>query len=1387
MFFCSYKKGGDMRHSHNRTSLALGWSFLSWVRLTLLLCGVLSFGMVQATPNFQAAGTAVSSNGAVSPAWPTHVTDDVALLIVESTGGQPATLSTAAGFVAVANSPQATGLTTSGTQLTVFWARATSSAMAAPTVADPGDHVYAQIITYRNVIRTGNPWDVTGGGFKILSSTSLTVTGVTTTVADTLVVQAAARDDDSAAAEFGSITNAGLTSIGLRSDGGTTQGNGGGFAVWDGGQASIGATGNTTATIATAGVNAFLTLALKPAPLVVTSATLNGAASVTVLNGSTITAVVNASVATGSQWRSTGWRISGTAPGAITCIDHTNYGVAGNFTETFTITAPSTVGTYNAYFIAYTDDACGANPSSALVLTGGVVTQSFVEFNSTGGNTATDGLHFYIEDTTKVQVRRANNTGQVYAPGSVPPSTSLDNGIFLRANGQVYGPSHAVGGAFAPGGGMYSTYSITPASPANPSSSGVQQTATGTFGITAGPQVSVQWKYTTPLDFITADVTIIIPPAYAVSAANPVRYYHVYDTFLGGFDSGCGLSFIDSTTGKRLIGTYPPVLANNACSPTTSIPAGASIVESFRERSGLSFSNYCVAGWNSFFFNGTPACSVLQAAAMDNTVVSTYQDTGIGVEFDFTAPGTYTFSYDFVIGSPSVPPYDHLEIQHDGAGTLCPEYITVLACTSSTVPCPAANIVTSGTLTGSITTSPAAPAVTKSDTISIGASPSIQTIALTAAAAGTVTLGSTGLTSGGVASVPLNGTKCWNTATSTQSCALTFVATPCVNAYECLETGVTYNNRTTTPAARNPLYTKLSGTNFKFDVVALQSGGAQATSYTAAANVTVELFDDTASPAPACSAYTGPVASQAISFVSADSGRKTLSTNINLPNAYAKLRCRVTDTNLSPTISGCSSDTFAVRPAAFLLAQNTPNLNAGATFTVQASAVQSNLSSITAAYTATPTLNVGQFTGTPAFTSTAFLPQVLPAATAGVSSGTFTYDEVGNITLPATSPSTYGVSDSTFTATDTASGADDCAAGSASNTPDASGKYGCLIGQSAALTVGRFYPDHFDFTPVFAAGCAAGGFTYMDQPMALGYTVTAKSLARASPNPPGNTALKLYTGGKLNIAALNAGTDLVGRLLPAVVNPLTPTWTNGVASAAASNYTFTRPVTPGADATWGPFDALNLGVAVDDADGRGYAAAVTSFTATTPATCALSSASECRKYASLAAGTTRMRYGRVQLQNAYGSEYLPLPLSIAIQFWNGNWISNTLDACTTIAASQFAWDFLPAGTAGRPNNLGACESALQVNGTAPNYTLRLSAPGAGNSGWSGIRLNLGATASGNQCTTAAVGTGPAATTVGAPWLRFNWTVAGPAGPVDPSGRATFGVYRSPLIYRRENY
>ena len=232
-----------------------------WWLTTFLFLAFAGMHGAQAAPAFQAAGTPVTGTGAVSPAWPAHAVGDIALLFVESTGGQAATLSTAAGFVAVANSPQFTGATTAGTRLSVFWARATSTSMAAPTVADPGDHVYARIITYRGAVPTGDPWDVTGGGIR---NGTVTVTGLTTTVANTRIVQAVSRGNDSTAASFSAQTNANLTGITERSDGGTTSGDGGGFVVWDGVKATAGATGDTTTLVSAPSFNAFLTIALLP-------------------------------------------------------------------------------------------------------------------------------------------------------------------------------------------------------------------------------------------------------------------------------------------------------------------------------------------------------------------------------------------------------------------------------------------------------------------------------------------------------------------------------------------------------------------------------------------------------------------------------------------------------------------------------------------------------------------------------------------------------------------------------------------------------------------------------------------------------------------------------------------------------------------------------------------------------------------------------------------------------------------------------------------------------------------------------------------------------------------------------------------------------------------
>ncbi|BDT70717.1 hypothetical protein os4_02240 [Comamonadaceae bacterium OS-4] len=960
-----------------------------------------------------------------------------------------------------------------------------------------------------------------------------------------------------------------------------------------------------------------------------------------------------------------------------------------------------------------------------------------IEFNSTGGTTAANGLRVVIDPNTQIQVRRLNNSGQVYEPNSLPPSANLDNGVYLRANGQLYGPSHFRLAART----SYNTQTISATTPANPAVSGVQQTATSTLAVTNGPQVSIVWKYTTPLDFLIAEVQVVIPSGFAVSAANPVRYSHAFDTFLGGSDQGCGVTFVD-TNGKRVIGTYPPPLG--VCTSTTTIPAGVTIVESFRERSGLAFSAYCANDWNSFW-DANDTCSVNKAAAMNNLVSNTLRDTGIGVQYQFIAPGTYTFSYDFVVGSPTVPPYDHLEIRHDGMGTLCPEPVQVLACLVSTLPCPAASIVSTGTLTGQVTTTPAVPAVSKTpSTFTVGSGNSIQTVTLQASGSGGVVLGSTGLST-----IPLNGTRCFNTMTGTESCALVFAGTPCVGGYDCLETGAVYNNVIAAGTGRNPLNTKLSGTAFNLDVMAVLADGTPALTYTATSGVTVELFNVPTTVPASCSAYTGPIASRNITFATADLGRKALPTPITMPTAHRNVICRVTDTNVTPTLYACSSDRFAIRPQSLDITTasqtntgltGTPKAVAGSNFDLSAS------SGVTGGYTGTPAIDQTKVVDhNNATIQAGTLTGAFGAATGVAATGSsFRYTDVGNIQFQANA-----VVDTVFAAIDDAAG--DCVAGSSSNTL-AGGKYGCIIGSNASARMGRWYPSHYSFSGSLTPACMAGSFTYMDQD-ALAVNLVVKAHAStggtASATDPvvsrlvsGFTGRASVTFSGDNASSPVAITRLVNPAFP--VMPSNTLWNQGQVSIADS-FAFSKLTTPD-----GPYDSFRIQAAVTDADGS---------TLIGPTT---------------ATGTTRIRYGQLRVGNAYGSELLPLPIPVEARYWNGSaYVLNTLDSCTAFAASAIQMGSYT-------ENLNNCETQLsptssQTLAAGRLSSLQLSKPGKGNSGSVLLTLNVAATpvASATTCVSA---TATPATAANMPWFGTN-----------PAARATFGKYRSPLIYLRENY
>lgn len=215
-------------------------------------------------PAFQAVGTAVSATtGTLTVAWPAHVAGDIALLFVECQGGDTASLSTANGFAQVTNSPQSTGSAGTGSKLSVWWCRATSSSMASPIMTAASNHQYGVILTFRGCASSGNPINISSGGVKASASTTTTTSGVTTTADACLIVEAITKDLDSASAFASAQTNAALTGIAERFDAGTISGNGGGIAVHTGTKATAGATGGTAVTV-TSSISAFMTIALAP-------------------------------------------------------------------------------------------------------------------------------------------------------------------------------------------------------------------------------------------------------------------------------------------------------------------------------------------------------------------------------------------------------------------------------------------------------------------------------------------------------------------------------------------------------------------------------------------------------------------------------------------------------------------------------------------------------------------------------------------------------------------------------------------------------------------------------------------------------------------------------------------------------------------------------------------------------------------------------------------------------------------------------------------------------------------------------------------------------------------------------------------------------------------
>lgn len=284
--------------------------------------------------------------------------------------------------------------------------------------------------------------------------------------------------------------------------------------------------------------------------------------------------------------------------------------------------------------------------------------------------------------------------------------------------------------------------------------------------------------------------------------------------------------------------------------------------------------------------------------------------------------------------------------------------------------------------------------------------------------------------------------------------------------------------------------------------------------------------------------------------------------------------------------------------------------------------------------------------------------------------------------------------------------------------------------------IGRFFPDHFAVTQGVATPACSNVFSYFGQDgFATTFTLTARNV--------GNTTTRNYTGSfaKLGLTTwsnfrFTAPGLPSGSALAASATAPTGTWSAGSASVNA-RHQVSRPTTL-------------TGLATDTAV-MVLAAPVDSDNVTMTA--------------SQVAASTPLRYGRLRLQNAYGSELLALPVVATTEYrdTSGYFVKNTGDSCTTVPVPTAA-SGLTFGT----GNLSAGETVASINGTSSglgtwvsgNGGLVLSRPGSGNSGFVDITLSV------------------------PDWLKFPWLGGSPA---NPTARAFFGIYKSPLIYSRENY
>ena len=311
--------------------------------------------------------------------------------------------------------------------------------------------------------------------------------------------------------------------------------------------------------------------------------------------------------------------------------------------------------------------------------------------------------------------------------------------------------------------------------------------------------------------------------------------------------------------------------------------------------------------------------------------------------------------------------------------------------------------------------------------------------------------------------------------------------------------------------------------------------------------------------------------------------------------------------------------------------------------------------------------------------------------------------------------------------------------------------------------IGRFYPDRFTLSvDSVMDSCMSGtSFSYLGAPFDVDFTVTAERTAASGGGAVLNyDSVLLFPTADLDPVAENNNDG--SNLTPPLITIATSDWVNGVYTVNDANASVDK-----GNAAQTPLSLLSVGLKVNDTlDSREFD--TLDMNAATAVDCSVATDCDARQLA----GTLNMRYGRLFTQDVHGPESTSLPVPFNTQYWDGSWLLNTDDNCTAIPRTLISFSGVAADIV-NPADLVAIlgtSDAIFDSITATDVMF--------NNGDAGLLFS----ASGIP------GNIPVDVDLSSmQWLQYDWDENGSLDTDVPTATVTFGSYRGNdrIIYWQE--